>query len=200
MCRWTASESKEHGREFLLPTAVCAEGEHPRTAVRNLWTRHAHLSGGIRQTGPVRPSHWTGCGMTMATQSRPVWLILVCATIVSPARLELLQTESHLLPQTASSTTRPIKARELTKASASPLELDREQPISNVARRVLVAPMASEPAPTAMQRLLHPFRRLAAEMIASSSATRMQPMELVMTCSVIGMGLVGIAWYAHRAT
>ena len=60
--------------------------------------------------------------------------------------------------------------------------------------------MASEPAPTAMQRLLHPFRRLAAEMIASSSATRMQPMELVMTCSIIGMGLVGIAWYVHRAT
>lgn len=141
--------------------------------------------------------------MTMTTQSRPVWLILVCATVVSSARLELLQTESHLLPQTASSTTRPIKieaARELAKASASPLELDREQPISIVARRVLVAPMASEPAPTAMQRLLHPFRRLAAEMIASSSATRMQPMELVMTCSIIGMGLVGIAWYVHRAT
>ena len=127
-------------------------------------------------------------------------LILVCATVASPARLELIQTESHLLPLPAASgnaTKEPIKveaAREMAAAAAPSLEFDRDEPADSVGRRILVAPIASQTPPTAAQRMMHPFRRMAVEMIASGSAAQMAPMELVMTCSVVAMGVLGIAW------
>ena len=116
--------------------------------------------------------------------------------------MSLLPHAATLLPHAATSTTGPIKvqaARKLAAAAATAsLELNRESPADPAAKRVLVAPtapsVAQNAAPTTTQRLLHPFRRMSVEMLAGGGAAQMQPMELLMPCSVIGMGLMGIVW------
>ena len=140
------------------------------------------------------------------------WLLaLSLASSASSARLELLQTESHLLPTapaaaTAASSPTPRMAEldlvlSPAEAAAAPLPMPSigQRAGRATPRRVLEASDSSavkQPPPTLTQRLLHPFRVLAAEQLSNSGAAQMLPMELVMTCSVVGMGVLGAVWCA----
>lgn len=140
------------------------------------------------------------------------WLLaLSLASSASSARLELLQTESHLLPTAPAAATAassptprmaeldPVLSPEEAAAAPLPMPSIGQRAGRATPRRVLEASDSSavkQPPPTLTQRLLHPFRVLAAEQLSNSGAAQMLPMELVMTCSVVGMGVLGAVWCA----
>ena len=121
----------------------------------------------------------------------------------SSARLELLQTESHLLPTTSSNSQPKAELDAVLSPAEAAATTDvpsRSQRTGRTTSRRMLAmtnyTAAIQQPPTLTQRLMHPFRVLAAEQMLSSGATQLQPVELVMTCSVVGMGLLGAVWCA----
>ena len=146
--------------------------------------------------------------MGVATVRSPAVALLALSFLssASSARLELLQTESHLLPTSGAGANHLPKAEldaVMSPAEAAAATMGRSKSSSQrtghaAPHRVLVEvsknSSATQQPPTVTQRLMHPFRVLAAEQLLNGGAAQLQPLELVMTCSVVGMGVVGAIW------